>query len=305
MAIHLITGVPGAGKSLRAVWQCVERIKSDLEQDRPVFGNVRGFKRQAPLPGSRYQNDKGEFEDIPGEWMDCPDGSIIMIDECQERWRRYRGTGEPPAEIAALERHRHRNIDFILTCQNPQQLSADVRALVETHEHLTKRGKGMASVWRWSGRCSTSPSSNRRDPDCEIEIWRYPKWIFKEYVSANEHTVRNKIPRLAWIALGMMIFIPVSMFFAYKQVSGLFDEPEPYVATNTVSSNQAGASSFDSPVIEVRGSSVDQVEAAGGIVKGDDCRLYDQQGKRILVTWADCMNAMEIGFPYAVTPVMI
>lgn len=311
MAIHLITGVPGAGKSLRAVYQCVQRIGTELEQDRPVFGNVRGFRRQSPLPGSRYQHPDGRFEDIPGEWMDLPDGSIIMIDECQERWRRYRATGEPPPEIAALERHRHRNIDFILTCQNPKQLSDDVRSLVDTHEHLTKRGKGAASVYRWSGRCSTTPYSSKRDADCEVEIWRYPKWIYQEYVSASDHTVRNKIPRVFMVACAVFLAIPLSLWIAYKQVSGLQEVNYEYAQVSDTPGNHPVDSPLGSTPLPTSSyvadlhSYTEEVQVYGGAVMGDRCSLYDQSGRRVLTTWDDCMNAMARGLPQYVIPIDI
>lgn len=298
MAIHLITGVPGAGKSLRAVWCCVRRLSTETEQDRPVFGNVRGFRRQSPLPGSRYQDSKGQFHDLEGEWMDCPDGSIIMIDEVQERWRRYRSTGEPPTEIAALERHRHRNIDFIITCQNPKQLSDDVRSLVDSHEHLTKKGKGAATVYRWSGRCSTSPYTNRRDPDCEVDFWRYPKWIFAEYVSANEHTVRNKVPRIFKVAAMVAVAIPTSLYFAYSQITSVFQESHANEPTavdraleQTTSSGEDGSSAEPEPVTKM---------AHIVVMMGDRCALYDANAHQLTVSRPECLKASDHLMPYEV-----
>lgn len=301
MAIHLITGVPGAGKSLRAVWCCVTRLSTEKEQDRPVFGNVRGFRRQSPLPGSRYQDSNGQFQDIEGQWMDCPDGSIIMIDEVQERWRRYRTTGEPPAEIAALERHRHRNIDFIITCQNPKQLSDDVRSLVDSHEHLTKKGKGAATVYRWMGRCSTSPYTNRRDPDCEVDFWRYPKWIFSEYVSANEHTVLNKIPRIFKVAAFMTLLIPASLYFAFSRVNNMFPDAEAQDNAVPVSDHQP----MPSPAV-ARPASLDTVEpeaepeirtAYASAMMGERCSLYGPEGRPLVVSRPECLRAAESVMP--------
>jgi len=294
MAIHLITGVPGAGKSLRLVYQCCQRLASEKEQDRPVFGNIRGFRRQAPLPGSKFQHPDGRFEDISGEWMDVPDGSIILIDEVQERWRRYRTTGEPPPEIAALERHRHRNIDFILTCQNPKQLSDDVRSLVDVHEHLTKKSKNSATVYRWSGRCSTSPYTSRRDPDCEVSFWRYPKWVFDEYVSADEHTVNKNVPRIVKIAVGMALAIPIMFFVAYKQITGIFDQDE------SLSIAQNSAPNTPPPVTQIVDTpeTVEEtVEVVGVVIQGKKCRAYDSLGRVAFVPQDECFNVYESGPP--------
>ena len=299
MAIHLITGVPGAGKSLRAVFQVTKRLGTEMEQDRPVFGNVRGFRRQSPLPGSRFQHPDGRFEEIPGTWMDCPDGSIIMIDEVQERWRRYRATGEPPPEIAALERHRHRNIAFVLTCQNPKQLSDDVRSLVDTHEHLTKKGKGVATVYRWSGRCSTTPYSSRRDPDCEVEPGRYPKWVFDEYVSAVSHTVRNKVPRIVKVAACMVVAIPLAFWFAWSRITTIGGAEAAEVAQGDAVTMTQGAVMPAVDPVEVE-QLVPTAQAYGGIKDEKRCFLYNERGKRLSVTPTTCLNAFELGFPVTV-----
>lgn len=292
MAIHLITGTPGAGKSLRAVWECVRRISTEDEQDRPVFGNVRAFRRQAPLPGSRFQHPDGRFEDIPGTWMDCPDGSIILIDEVQERWRRYRATGEPPPEIAALERHRHRNIDFILTCQNPKQLSDDVRSLVDIHEHLTKKTKNSAGVYRWRGRCSTTPYTSRREADCEVSIWRFPKSVFKEYLSAEVHTVRTKVPRLYVYAALALVALPLSFWYAINNVSAMRNSSSTPVEA-VVTSPDPVPVSLPSTLDQGQPTPTPTAVAYGGAVMGDRCQLIDDQGRPLLTSRPQCFHALE------------
>lgn len=304
MAIHLISGVPGAGKSLRAVWT-VTRMIEGKDQDRPVFGNVRGYKRQSPLPGSDIHMLDGSIDHTPGEWMDCPDGSIILIDEVQQRWRRYRSTGEPPPEIAALEMHRHRNIDFVLTCQNPKQLSDDVRSLVDVHEHLVKKGKGIATVWKWEGRAETTPHRAKKEADCEVSPWRYPKWVFQEYVSAVEHNVKKKIPRSVKIFAAALLAIPFGIAFAVMQVQ---DNLVPDADAGEIAASQQQA--FRPPGAPISSSGqFDQVQpeplqvkAAGGIRDETRCALYDQSGMRIDVTYPECINALEMGLPRFVTP---
>ncbi len=297
MPIHLITGVPGAGKSLRAVQQCVQRIGTDDEQDRPVFGNVRGFKRQAPLPGSNYQNHSGEFVELEGTWMDCPDGSIIVIDEVQERWRRYRNTGEPPPEIAALERHRHRNIDFIITCQNPKQLSDDVRSLVDVHEHLTKKTKGVSTVYCWRGRASTTPYSGRRDADCEVSVWRFPKWVFAEYVSADVHVVRTKVPRIWYAAACALVAVPLSLWYAYGNITSLVQaDDSPPVASAPASSPAAAAVAVSAPRPVVAPEPA-MATAYGGALMGERCRLLGQDGRPLLTSRPECLRALDSVMP--------
>lgn len=283
MAIHLISGVPGAGKTLRAVYTMIQQLRDESDIDRPFFGNVNDLRNQAP---------------IPDEWMDVPDGSLILIDEVQQRWRRYRNTGEPPPEIAALETHRHKGIDFILTCQNPSQLTSDVRALVDTHEHLMRKGKLKgAIVWRWEGMCHTNPAAHSKDADCETSVWRYPKWVFEQYTSASLHTGKRRLPRLLIIAPVVVVCSLGAVALAVTQVTGYVDaddtptDAQPPAASSTTPSNFDSAAPSPSPDTET---------AHAGIIQGEVCRLYTQEGKPIITSRPQCLQAMELGLPYDV-----
>lgn len=276
MAIHLISGVPGAGKTLRAVYQMINELRTEDGSSRPFFGNVNGLKHQA---------------EIPEEWMDVPDGSLILIDEVQQRWRRYRNTGEPPAEIAALEKHRHRGIDFILTCQNPSQLTADVRALVDTHEHLMRKGKlNGAILWRWEGVCHTNPASHKKDADCEASIWRYPKWVFEQYQSATIHTGKRRIPRIMLIAPVVLATAVGAVSLAIAQVKGFASSTEPE-RTETDYASMVKQSSVLDAIDD------DRVKAFGGAIFAGNCSLYDDTGTRLLVSQPVCREVIDTGLP--------
>ncbi|AXY43789.1 zonular occludens toxin domain-containing protein [Halomonas sp. JS92-SW72] len=277
MSIHLISGVPGAGKTLRAVYTMVNLLRTEEGADRPFFGNVNGLRNQAP---------------IPEEWMDVPDGAIILIDEVQQRWRRYRNTGTPPPEIAALETHRHRGIDFIITCQNPSQLTSDVRALVDTHEHLMRRGKlNGAIVWRWEGNCHTNPASHAKDADCEVSVWRYPKWLFDQYQSATLHTGKRRLPRILVIAPVVFLGAAASVAYAVNSVTGFFGDSSADTAADTANPQATiAAPQLSRPT----------VTAYGGLQHADLCRLFDQEGRPLLVSRPMCLEALDMGLPYDV-----
>lgn len=303
MGIHLITGVPGAGKTLRAIWLVNQLISGD-DQDRPIFGNVRGYKRQALLPGSEMLGVSEEVLDSnEGEWMDCPNGSIILIDEVQQRWRRARATGEPPPEIAALEMHRHRNIDFIITCQNVSQLNNDVCALVDVHEHLNKKGKGVAAVYKWEGRCSMAPHRGKKEPDCEVSVWKYPKWVFDEYHSAVEHNVKKKLPRIFKMGIALALIVPAMIAASVYTIKDKMFKPA--VANDQVLSTQSISSSSIINNDDDIDDDNDLVVANGGYISDGYCQLIMQSGEKILVSQPDCLQAMETGFPYSIKPLSL
>lgn len=141
--ITLITGAPGTGKSAALV-----SLLKELSKGRTIYVNG--------IPDLKI--DHQELED-PTKWIDdVPDGSIIVIDEVQRIWR-PRGPGQKvPPDIAALETHRHRGIDFYIVTQGPRLVDTNVRALVGRHVHL--RDLGFLGRWwyEWpecADNCST------------------------------------------------------------------------------------------------------------------------------------------------------
>src|SRR5690606_42150170 len=106
--IHLITGVPGSGKSLLAVELLYKNSVSD--KIRPAYSNINGLDTE-PLRCV-------ELEPVD-HWFDLPDGALIVIDECH-RWFRPRPNGSVVREyISRFETHRHQGLDIILITQHP------------------------------------------------------------------------------------------------------------------------------------------------------------------------------------------
>ncbi|MBL8642972.1 MAG: hypothetical protein JNK21_03485 [Rhodospirillaceae bacterium] len=179
MPITLITGTPGAGKTLRAV----ERLRAAVGS-RPVY--VCGIEGLT-IPGVLPLAD-------PHTWADLPDGSLVVVDEA---WRHYprNKPGTPPIPpVANLAEHRHRGFDFIIVTQGPTQIDTFVRSLVSEHEHVSRRfGTHHASVWRWGAAVTDVNGSGERAKALQVE-WRYPKDVFELYKSASLHTVKRRIP---------------------------------------------------------------------------------------------------------------
>lgn len=283
--IYLVTGVPGAGKTLRAIQLAHKWLKEN--PDSALCSNVNGWKRGA---------------EIPTPWMEVEAPALLVIDEVQERWRRYSSTGAPPEEIASLERHRHRGVDFLLTCQNPKQLSVDVRALVEIHEHLTPvaRRAGWVNLHRWRGRCEGDPGKALRAPDVEVEVYRHPKWIFNEYTSAAAHTGKRVLPRaLTTTAPAAIIFAVVALGFAVHQVRSAFAGGKDDATTGQGVAVAAGAADTSSVPGPATVPPAPATATATGVMSHGPahCVLTDEQGRRLPVAAATCWNALEHGVP--------
>lgn len=218
MSITLITGVPGSGKTLKAVWDHL----------RPMVGHV-----------DHAQNDRGETIDIPaivytninslqvdhelieggGSWASkagdwtyegnpeglrmwhkwAKPGAKIFFDEFQKFWP-PRPNGAPvPPDIQALDTHRHMGVDFVLITQNCRNVDRHILGLVDRHLHVRRvANMPLAVVYEWD---HASVSLNYKN-SMSKSPWRYPKQAYKLYKSAELHTKQaRKMPGLVWFIL--------------------------------------------------------------------------------------------------------
>lgn len=186
--ITLSTGLPGAGKTLYTI----SYVKEISEREtRPVF--YSGIKDLA-LPWHEID---------PEKWFDCPDGAIIVIDECQRLFR-PRGNGSVvPAYVSRLETHRHSGLDIYLVTQHPMLVDANVRRLTERHFHIARRfGMQRATVLEFQS-CKDQPLA--KTLDAQRHMWSYPKEAFAWYKSAEVHTVKRRLPMQLWVLIGVLL----------------------------------------------------------------------------------------------------
>lgn len=213
--IHLITGLPGSGKSLLAV----ELINKNLNSEsiRPCYCNINGLDFDALRCFSL---------DDPERWFDFPDGSIIVIDECQ-RWFRPRPNGSAvPEAIARMETHRHSGIDLILITQHPRLIDVNVRKLVELHQHMFRPfGMDRRTVLEWNS-CNESPEPTQSNNSANKYQKPFDKELFKFYKSATIHT---HVKRLPYKKIGIFLSaIALVIFACFKVVSGKLETIDHY-----------------------------------------------------------------------------
>lgn len=198
MPIELVTGLPGAGKSLGAVARMLEWRQSDAS--RPVFVlGVDGLKdgvAQVITP-----------EDLE-KWHEYPAGSIFVVDEAQKYFP-MRRAGDAPAWIRKLSEHRHLGHDFLLMTQAPGYLDTYVRGLIDRHTHLVRKfGTHMVDRYDWPAVCM-SPLSSAERKRATKSMWRYPKKCFELYHSAEVHTVKPRIPKKLIVIAAAVIALPL------------------------------------------------------------------------------------------------
>lgn len=184
--LSLITGTPGAGKTLLAVWD----IYSAVQAGRLVYARVEGIN----IPGVQAFPQDG--------WTSCKDGALVVIDEAQELWPRDkdRTSALPKTEIEAMERHRHRGFDIIIITQHPSLINAHILALVGKHRHLVRvMGTGNVRLFTMDQASERLAKSDLRA--ALIQPWRHPKVVFGMYRSAQLHPPRQPIPMVLVVAI--------------------------------------------------------------------------------------------------------
>lgn len=195
--IVLLTGNPGAGKTLRALAEFAVG-KTNVYQ-----WNISGCE----LP----QHD-------PKEWDKLPPGSTLIVDEAREIYPPASPTKEPPKHYQ-LHKIRHTGISLVIICQHPNDIDSRVRRLVGRHLHVVRIfGSPKSMIHEWAE--AKSDIENRED---SIRTqWAYPPEVFKLYKSAELHRIAPRVPlrvrAIKWIIAFVIIAIPLGLWFIYKML---------------------------------------------------------------------------------------
>lgn len=209
--MHLITGLPGNGKTLYTLWMVDQLAKKD---GRPVY-----YHGIPELTLNWFQLDKAE------EWYKLPEGSIVVIDECQKVFPPRSSGSKAPETEAQMETHRHRGFDLFLLTQHPSLVSNHVRKLCGKHFHLIRQfGMQRSRVYEMQ---SVNEPNNSNLKQAQLTTWKFPQEVFKWYKSAEVHTHKRTIPKKL-IALPFLILsLVVMVWYAYHVLSGIKDNGKP------------------------------------------------------------------------------
>ena len=180
--LWMFTGVPGAGKTALLVDALIEHAK-----DRPIYvANTWDIApKSTGLKGLTLAHTV-----IDGDrWHELvPDGAVFVCDEAQKVWRPRGPSQKPPPSVEALETHRHRGIDILITTQRPALLDANVRGLAGRHVHVRDTGWLGRWLYEWP-ECSDSLAWKTCAVKRKVKL---PKRVFEVYKSAEVHTEKIK-----------------------------------------------------------------------------------------------------------------
>lgn len=293
--ITLITGAPGAGKTSALV-----TLLREIAKGRPIYvDGIPDLKiEHQPLSDAR-------------KWPELvPDGAAVVIDEVQRVWRPAGAGSKVPEDIALLETHRHRGLDFFIVTQHPKLVHTNVRNLVGRHVHL--RDIGVLGRWWYEWPEAVDPGTWKTAP--VKKRYRLNKDSFALYKSASEHIkpIRSVPPVL--IVLGLAVVgVGVGGWMTYSSVSSRFQPAALPEAATAPGSRLSGALTPSAPPASVNGAVLaasfvprlsDQPETApaydhlrkvvtmprtvGGFCIGQVCECQTQQGTRADITDEAC-----------------
>jgi len=231
--ITLITGAPGAGKTLLAVSDFLTQAEQDgrtiIADGIPDLAIVH---QPAPaVPDWTTIVEDASSQDGKKLLFSFPQGSLVVIDEAQRVYRLRAVGSKVPPEVAAFETHRHQGLDFLILTQHPNLIDSNVRKLVGRHLHIRDLGILGRKVYEWPE--LGDPNKFRTAP---IQR-KYPmrKQAFSLYKSASLHVKPQRgIPKgLLVVALCVPLLLAGS-WLAYRSIQSKIEPPPVKAAATAV-----------------------------------------------------------------------
>lgn len=228
MAIYLVTGTPGAGKTLNTIEAVHKRA---LKESRAVYyANIKGitFDNWHEMEDHRQEGVNLDTAITPHSWYNAPDGSILLIDECQDFYPSTSANKAQPDYIMKMATHRHRGYDIYLITQGPNLINSKIKDWVTPHIHY-RRLWGGNKTYRY---INEQVINNIRDVRAVAEAAirqkvKLNKQYFDAYTSSVMHT-QNR--RYNWRIIAIMAFsllaVPLGVYYVYYGMQS-FDGPPP------------------------------------------------------------------------------
>lgn len=332
--LTLITGMPGNGKTLRAMalmfdeWERNQAgVKEGKEQPRRFFTNIAGATRDENPQAFDW------IERIPphNDWTQLPDGSFVVYDEAHsdgntvglERYGRlFPSTGKPgesdDSRIRAMSTHRHRGFDIVCVTQWPTKLHHQLRSLVGSHIHMTRAmGLAASGSLTWA-RVQTDPYDERQREKAEEEIWQYPKTLYGRYKSATLHTASHRFRLPKKVKNGLITLTALMLMAAIAWWWFDFDLSAALGGQGTAGGQAAAAAPLPSLPGRSKKSEFTELEAPPGTGQYDwvntqpapalagcaaselNCRCFNTDGFQIDMTVTQCRDVISRPLPFNV-----
>lgn len=222
--LTLITGVPGAGKTLNTI----KMVQDEWgDSGRPIY--YRGIKNLT-LPWIEISDEDCHT------WFDYPEGSIFVIDECQQIWPNRQANRQTPDSVSRLDTHRHGGYDFYIITQKPTLVDFGVRAFGGRHFHYERGFNREGTRQLEYQRCVDNPIDYHTRQEAQIKRIKFDKKYYEVYKSAEIHTHKPRIPKKFWYFVAACTFTVCAGAYAFTSIMGRTD-PDNQVEVSSFTSN--------------------------------------------------------------------
>lgn len=316
--LTLVTGQPGNGKTLYTLAHVEEMRK---QENRPVF--------YYGIPDLKL--DWFQLED-PTKWHECPEKSIIVIDEVQKVMKPRASSQTPPKHVSELETHRHKGFDLFFMTQDPSLVDNHIKKLAGEHVHLIRQfGRETADVFKMQ---KVQDPTNANLKRAQRSSFPYPKNVYEWYKSAEAHTHKKKLPLKYKLMFVLPFVCLLALVVAGKLMWHLAHPEGAKQAEPKTETSAAAAKVLNGPAMASEGprrvmTPAEYVQQYTPRVAGldytapiydeltkpkrvpvpaacvtfkDGCKCYTQQGTRLAVEKAQCGQIVQDGFFMAFDP---
>jgi zona occludens toxin len=296
--ITIITGTPGAGKTLYAVSKLLQKLLGQtfvgkdpatgqpVEQPRRIFTNIKGLTLDHTLIDGGNTGGLRNWH----EW--AQPGDVIVFDEVQEVWKpRANGSAVPP-DIQALETHRHMGVDFILITQGINLTERNLSMLCGRHLHVRRvAAMPFAIVYEWD----VASRSLLFSKAMSTEKWWYDRKAYKLYKSAELHTkIEKRMPSVIWVVLVAVIACGAAAPWLYNRYGERFGwiKPAPLALADKAGKSPENGLAAPSPAGAASGPAGKTAEKApvfaGCVASRARCTCYDTDMAQVVKEQSYC-----------------
>jgi zona occludens toxin (predicted ATPase) len=225
MAIHIISGVPGAGKTYYAIHHLVthhfEKKSGQyfLKPGRLLVSNIDNLHLDH-VPLSHAMADKSVEQYFNVEYQkkiaQKHKQIVYLLDEAQQFFHRRFYDKDV---FFYFQYHRHLGHDIYLITQNTRNLPQELQALCELEIYAVRRSLSIAGEFKYN------VLSNREIVD--HKLLRKKKEIFGLYTSFQNATAEKVVNPFRKYAVALLIFIAVVFIFFKRIIYAKFYTQKP------------------------------------------------------------------------------
>lgn len=242
MALTIVTGVPGAGKTLFTLDRIKrENIPEKGQKARPVF--------VFNIPELDYQFFGAQELKDPDKWFELPEGSIIVFDEAQQVFPQRSAGNAVPDKCQHFSTHRHRGYDIFIVTQDASNVDAFIRRMCGRHFHVGRiLNREVATVYEFDHFESMPTGYHEKKAAVSVTPWKFPKRLFDRYRSATLHTYKARTP---WRLVALPIMGVASISLLVWAIFSISDRADSFDASASAveDSDPAVLRSFGSGVV--------------------------------------------------------